>query len=713
MKTVTFLYVAISVFLSQTRLLWAQSVSLESIKSCPFPTGLTSSARGSRLAWAFDEQGKRNVYVAQGPDFTPRKLTSFTQDDGQEITSLSISDDGQWVVFVRGGDHGSNWDDGLPVNTTSEPISPKVQIWSFPFAGGEGKALTEGDTPVISPKNDRETPPKVAFIKGGQVWTVPVNGASAAKALFTARGTTSSLEWSPDGSKLAFVSDRKDHSFIGVFTDEKTPITWIAPSFAQDDSPHWSPDGKKLVYVRMPGAGGAPDSLLARRNQPWAIWTADAASGLASLRWQAPKTLAGSVPSTQGGFNLHWAANDWIVFLSYQDGWPHLYSMASTGGTPLLLTPGPFMAEYITISPDRKWLLFCANTGPDKLDVDRRHVVRVPVDKAAMEVLTPGSGLEWTPVMTGDGATVAMISATAQRPPLPTVMAFTNGTPRVLAQNLTPASFPQNQLVIPKQVTFTSPDGLTIHGQLFEPTNGSGKKPALIYVHGGPPRQMLLGWHYSDYYSNSYALNQYLASQGFVVLSVNYRLGIGYGYEFQHPARSGPSGASEYQDVRAGAEWLAHQPQIDASRIGIYGGSYGGYLTALALGRDSKLFAAGVDIHGVHDWSTQAGFKWGLADRAEKNPDLDQANKVILESSPISSVQNWTSPVLIIHGDDDRNVQFSQSTDLVRRLDRQNVPMETLVIVNDTHHWMKHANAVKVGAATADFFKRKLTKPKQ
>ncbi|MBD2754944.1 S9 family peptidase [Spirosoma validum] len=707
MKTFTFLCLTLGILLVQPLALQAQTFSLESVKSYPFPTELTSSAQGSQIAWAFNEQGKRNVYVAQGPDFTPRKLTSYNEDDGQEITSLSISDDGKWVVFVRGGDHGSNWDDELPVNTTSGPVPPKVQIWSFPFAGGQGKAIAEGDAPVISPKSDR-----IAFIKSGQVWIAPADGSSAAKALFNARGTNSSLEWSPDGSKLAFVCDRKDHSFVGVFTNETTPISWIAPSFAHDESPRWSPDGKQIVFVRTPGSGGAPDSLLARRHRPWSIWTADVASGLAIQRWQAPKTLAGSVPTTHGGFNLHWAAGDRIVFLSYQDGWPHLYSMPSTGGTPLLLTPTPFMAEHITISPDGKWLVFSGNTGPDKLDIDRRHVVRVPVDKAAMEVLTPGSGLEWTPVITGDGSTVAMISATAQRPPLPAIMSFTKGTTKVLAQNLVPASFPANQLVTPKQITFKAPDGMTVHGQLFEPVGGPAKKPALIYVHGGPPRQMLLGWNYSDYYANSYALNQYLASQGFVVLSVNYRLGIGYGYDFHQPANGGASGASEYQDVRAAAIWLTEQSQVDATKIGIYGGSYGGYLTALALARDSKLFAAGVDIHGVHDWSQQR-YGGAQSDRAEKIPDLDLANKVVYESSPISSVKTWTSPVLIIHGDDDRNVRFSQSTDLVRRLDNQGVPMETLVIVDDTHHWMKHTNALKMSAATADFFKRKLMKPKQ
>lgn len=679
----------------------AQTFTFEAIKSYPFPNELTSSAQGARIAWAFNEQGKRNVYVAEGPAFTPRKLTGYTEDDGQEITSLSVSDDGRWVVYVRGGDHGSNWDDDVPVNTGSMPVAPKVQIWAVPFAGGEPKAIAEGDEPVISPKSDR-----IAFIKGGQVWSAPVDGSAPAKMLFTARGTNSGIQWSPDGSKIAFVCDRKDHAFVGVFTSETAPVTWIAPSFARDASPRWSPDGQKLAFVRTPGTGGAPDSILARRHRPWAIWTADVSTGTASKIWQAPKTLAGSVPTTHGGTNLHWAAGDRIVYLSYEDGWPHLYSLPSAGGNPLLLTAGPFMAEHITLTHDRKWLVCSGNTGPDKLDIDRRHVVRVPVDKAAMEVLTPGTGLEWMPVVTGDGATVAMISATAQRPPLPATMPFAGGKPAVLAENLMPANFPLQQLVTPKQVTFTAPDGMTVHGQLFEPANGTGKKPAIIYVHGGPPRQMLLGWNYSDYYANAYAMNQYLASQGFAVLSVNYRLGIGYGYNFHQPANGGANGASEYQDVKAAALWLTKQPGIDASRIGIYGGSYGGYLTALALARDSKLFATGVDIHGVHDWGQQRAT--GASTGFEKIPDAELAAKITYDSSPISSVSAWTSPVLIIHGDDDRNVRFSQSTDLVRRLEAKGVPMETMVIVDDTHHWMKHANALRLGKITADYFKRKL-----
>ena len=136
---------------------------------------------------------------------------------------------------------------------------------------------------------------------------------------------------------------------------------------------------------------------------------------------------------------------------------------------------------------------------------------------------------------------------------------------------------------------------------------------------------MLLGWHYMDYYSNAYAVNQYLANHGYVVLAVNYRLGIGYGHDFNNPPRSGPWGASEYQDVQAGAAYLRALPDVDASKIGIWGGSYGGYLTALALARNSDVFKAGVDLHGVHDWIADIGSELTNRQLRYEKSDIKQA----------------------------------------------------------------------------------------
>lgn len=684
--------------------LLAQNNAFTAFKSYPFTTELCAASKGSKIAWALDEQGQRNIYVAEGPDFKARKLTRFLKDDGQEISSLSISDDGNWVLFVRGGDHGANWDPGLPINPLFDVNPFKVQVASIPFSGAEVKYLSEGDYPVLSANNT------VAFIKGGQVWTVPIDGSAAAKNAFTCRGTVDDLQWSPDGNKLAFVSNRPEHSIIGIYSIDATNIKWVAPTFSKDDSPQWSPDGNQITFVRRQVTGGTPDSILTKKHIPWSIFVADFASNTATVLWKAPATLRGSLPTTHGSVNLHWGANNSIVFLSYQDGWPHLYSIPANGGKEKLLTPGNFMCEHIALSADKKYLTFSANTGNHPMDIDRRHVVKVSVDKEDMQVLTPGTGLEWMPVITGDGNTMAFISATAQRPGLPAILPLNSNNFTLRCSDLIPADFPQNKLVTPRQVIFKAADGTNVHAQLFEPLNGKSKKPAIVYVHGGPPRQMLLGWHYSDYYSNAYASNQYLASLGFVVLSVNYRLGIGYGYEFHQAAHAGLAGAAEYQDIKAAGEWLQKQSFIDAGKIGIYGGSYGGYLTAMALARDSKLFAAGVDIHGVHDWAGRSSLLTAFADKYEKAPDLEKAIKTAWLSSPVSAVKTWKSPVLIIHGDDDRNVYVHESIDLISRLQKQGVPYETLMIVDDTHHWMNFSNAVTVYAAVAGYFVKQFMK---
>ncbi|MFZ0364026.1 MAG: prolyl oligopeptidase family serine peptidase, partial [Candidatus Cybelea sp.] len=539
------------------------------------------------------------------------------------------------------------------------------------------------------------------------VMIAPIDGAAAAKRLFFDRGQDSDLHWSPDGSALAFVSTRTDHSFIGIYRNDSTPLAFLAPTTSQDFSPRWSPDGHSVAFLRLHGDGGPPVDPLNWNPVPWEIWVAASDGSSAHLAWASPNTPRGSLPQSGGGPVLEWVSQNRLVFKSEQENWPHLYVVSADGGAARLLTPGAFMVEDVDVAPDLQSVVYSANAGATPGDDDRRHIFRADVSSGTVSQLVSGASSQMGPVALAGGA-VAFDGGTAQQPLL--VSLLEGGTQRALDANLLPSDFPTSQLVTPQEVSFTAPDGRRIYGQLFLPHSG-GKHPGIVFVHGGPPRQMLLSWHYMDYYSNAYAVNQYLASLGFVVLSVNYRLGIGYGHDFNYPARWGPTGASEYQDVVAGAKFLQRHPRVDPARIGIWGGSYGGYLTALALARNSDIFKAGVDFHGVHDWSLDIDNPvWGFTQlKRFQQYDEKALMKLAWESSPDSAISTWKSPVLLIQGDDDRNVEFHQMVDLVDRLRIAHVPYEQIVLPNEIHGFLRYASWLEADTATAEYLSRKLS----
>jgi dipeptidyl aminopeptidase/acylaminoacyl peptidase len=678
------------------------AVSIPDLLSAPFPTNLTAAPSGGAVAWVFNDRGSRNVWIATPPDYRGRSLTKYTGDDGQEVGDLSWTPDARTILYVRGG--GANRQGEYP-NPQSDPDGIEQAIWAVTVDGGAPRKIAAGAAPAISSKGDR-----VAYILRNQAWWVDLADGAKPERFLEGRGQTGTLRWSPDGSKIAFVSGRGDHAFVGVYDVAKNGVTWIDPGVDRDGSPEWSPDGTRIAFVRLPAFRNTFAFNPRRSGEPWSIRVADLrgaaaeAPGVQGREVFRAEAGRGSVFQRVNAENgILWAA-DRLVFPWERDGWLHLYSMPASGGAPTLLTPGSFEVEDVALSRDRSRLTYSSNQeAGDAADLDRRHLWSVAVAGGTPTALTRGAGIEWSPQPLGEGQAIAFLASNAVRPAHPGVR-LASGEIQELAPGSIPAAYPSNQLVTPQPVVFNGADGMPIRGQLFLPRGATGRRPAAIFFHGGSRRQMLLGWHYLDYYHKTYALNQHLASRGFVVLSVNYRSGTGYGLEFREALNYGATGASEFNDVLGAGLYLRGRSDVDPARVGLWGGSYGGYLTALGLSRASDLFAAGVDIHGVHDWNVVVR---NFVETYDPRARQDTA-RLAFDSSPMASLDGWRSPVLLIHGDDDRNVPFSETVTLAEELRKRGVELEQLIFPDEIHGFLLHRRWVQALEASADFLQRKL-----
>ena len=671
--------------------------TLEQVMSAPFPSDLVAAPMGGKVAWVLNAKGVRNIWIAEPPAYKGRQLTSYNEDDGMEIGELTWTPDGQSIVFTRGGDlegFGEN------PNPRSRAEEPKQGIWIV-SSEGKPRLLAEGHSAIVSPKAAW-----AAFINKRDVWSVKLEGNEKASLLFQTKGRSGSIHWSPDGSKLSFVSNRGDHSFVGVYDTVTKGIRYLDASVDRDSEPIWSRNGKQIVFIRTLTSREAFAFGPRRSGQPWSIRIADVDTGLGAEVWRADEGRGSVFRNVVADDQLLWSADNRVVFPWEKDGWTHLYSIpiSSNSGKATLLTPGEFEVEHVAISSDGKEVIYSSNQG----DIDRRHIWRVTIAGGQPpSAITNGGGLEWSPVAVSDDKTIAFLRADARQPERAAIIAG-NGAAQDLVPEIIPSEFPAASLVEPQQVIFDGADGMKIHGQLFVPNRLDKNKrhPAIIFFHGGSRRQMLLGWHYMYYYRNAYAMNQFLANQGYIVLSVNYRSGIGYGMEFREALNYGATGGSEFHDVMGAGLYMRNRADVDPQRIGLWGGSYGGYLTAMGLSRASNLFAAGVDMHGVHDWNIVIR-NFVPAYDPGANPN---AARLAFESSPLFSIKTWRSPVLLIHGDDDRNVPFSETVHLVEALRNQGVEFEQLIFPDEIHDFLNYSDWVRAYKASSDFFYRHLRK---
>jgi dipeptidyl aminopeptidase/acylaminoacyl peptidase len=623
------------------------------ILQAPISYGPEASGDGRSVAYITREAESRAIYFMRSG--TPsRRIVNYPDDDGRELSQLALSRSGGAVAYVRDSSPNS---DGEILNPSNDVDTPHRLVYVVASRSSVPRLLGDGLAPAFKPDDSM-----LVWINGRSVMGVSLSwdseghltDAGTPAPLFTvASGTPANLRFSPDGSKLMYTRS----SGVEIFDMTTHATAAVVHTGATDAAPVWSPDGTQIAFRRTIS------------GQPWAIWAADAATLTPSKVWQATTGLGSSYyaldenPTFEStpGDQLFWSDDGTLAFAWEVDGWRHLYSVPAAGGTATLLTPGDGEVETAQVARDHKSIIYATNIG----DIARRHLFSVAFHGGAPVELAGGHPSQWAPAPLADGE-LAYVEGSYNVPPTVYIRdsagSLSKGGPDL------PASYPVDKLVEPQAVSFpSSVDHMTVHGQLFVPQHPSGC--ALIFPHGGPSRQMLLGYHYYDTYTVLYEMNQYFASHGCVVLSVDYRGGIMYGNAWRtFPGRGGTS-AAEYQDIQGGAAFLLAQPGVDPAKVGIYGLSYGGYLTTLGVSRNSNIFHVG----------------WEMAGNSG--------------DAAVANLASWTAPTLLEQGDDDRNVDFSDNVAVVRAIKAQKPQLEfqTHVVPNEQHEmYMRFRDLVDV-----------------
>lgn len=735
---------------AHAQLKFSTKYTIDEFLSPASPLEVGAAKKADKIAWVTYEKGMRNIYVASAPAFKPLRITKFLADDGVDLGSVRLSDDGSMAIFVRG--HGANRD-GWVANPSHDPAGGDRAVWAaktdgsgawrltaitntpglpIPAGGGRG-----GGAPEISPDGKY-----AVFARDGQIFRArtargPLRAIDTGGVPFIkAWGRQSSPQWSPDGSKLAFVSTRENHSFIGIYDMKQNSVDFISPSTDFDGSPTWSADGKQLAFTRRPGtpfgqqassqpatpggggrgngggggggrggrggdatdaAAPAVDGLYRAAfagGYTMSFWVADIATLKAREFWHA-KPNDRVFTNIQ---NIRWAG-DHVVFGAAvpNDEWDRYYSVSISNPQPepvLLTTTDGLINDSVAdrtfvttaISADGKTFYYCTNAK----DIEKRHIWAVPTAGGTPIQLSTDDGVEVSPTPLASGKQLAVLYFNAAVPASIGIVPTVGGSTKVVYPTL-PKEFPASAHVTPEIIITKAADGLEVHNQLFMPKDvkPGEKRPAIVFVHGGPARQMLPAYHYMQFYHWSYAYNQWLQSQGYIVLSINYRAGVGYGNSFRRAANTQGNGNSEYQDVVAGAKYLQGRADVDASRIGIWGLSYGGLLTAEALARNSDIFVAGVDLAGVHLYGSAA-----------------DTTTLAFRSSSVGAIDKWKSPVFLQQGDDDRNVDFGQLVGLVSLLRARGVYFELTVTPDDVHESLIHSRWIDIFGRSSDFLRR-------
>lgn len=609
------------------------NITLDDVLNVKYPEDFEWSPNGKYLSFLWDDGGRKDLWIVSMKDKKPKKLT-----DLGKVSSPNWSPDSKSMLYQDG------------------------DIWKVDLNGKTTqliKTTAKSNMPTWSPDGT-----KFALIMAEDLWVYSfeqglVQLTDNKKVIAQQKGD---ILWSSEGEKIAFSFLKNRRRCIGIVSAEDGKTLWESRGEGHRFNVAWLTKNEIILKRRLNGKIREYLLLSLNEGKENLLVREEDERGLAF--WDSP------VLSPDG-------AN--LVFISNKDGWDHLWLISLDKGEPRQLTGGEcedigHALDSPSWSPDGAKIAFSSNRG----SLGERQIWTVTLD-GSLEKVTDPKGSNVFPKWSPDGKHIAFIHSGPCESPDIWMVNPEEKKPIQLTSSM-PQSFKENA-TLPEEVSYKSSD-LKVYAYLFRPSHKK-KCPAIIWLHGGPIRQMRYGWHPTRAYSIFYAFHQYLLQKGYVVLSINYRGGTGYGKRYEQ-GNYLSIGEGDVIDVINGVKYLSSLDFVDQSRIGVWGISYGGFLTLQLLGKYPDAFKVGINIAGVSNWASLMDWY------EERHPETVDFFKVRLgkdyeRASPISFVKDIKAPIFNFHGTADEAVPFSQLDELIDKLVEHEKYFEVTYYPGESH----------------------------
>jgi dipeptidyl aminopeptidase/acylaminoacyl peptidase len=651
------------------------SITIDRVADIKYPTEQAWSPDGKTVAFLWDAAGKQDLFMAQAGS-PPVALTDFPVDP--DILTSNIGHF-EWmspdqIIFTKDG---ALW----TVSTaTRKPIR---------FAGFAGVTS-------FSLSGDLK---EIAFIRGGEVWVGSFEGKTQRQLTRITDGARlSSPSFSPDGQYVAFSAN--------YGSDLPEPLPFNGNRVIVMRSRTWGTrlgivsvfSGDPVMIASSGGGGGGGASGRIQWGAGPAI-VHDEYSGDRKTREIVVTSVTGESHVVWKDYDPAWYSpangprtvtspdGKMIAFISDRTGWAHAYVTpvdATSESQAKQLSKGDFGDGYISWAPDSKRIVYAHSAVGNQME---RFLSIATVANGKIEAAVAAHGVNYDAVFSPDGTKLAYLRSAVEHPQEVYMASTVSGSTPVRLTDSLPEGLNPADLTAPVAVHYPSrKDGKPVPAALIVNKNldKSVRHPAIIWIHGSGADQNYLAWHPGSY-RMYYAICQYFAQQGYVILTPDYRGSSGYSREWTTGAYR-DLGGGETQDVNAGADYLKTLSYVDPDRIGVWGLSYGGFMTLQSIITAPKLFAAAIDVAGVGDWETWTTGGTILG-RLGATPVTDP--ELYDRSAAVRHLDKIERPLLILQGTNDTNVPVWETLKVIDRLEKLGTPFDMAFYPGEIHFFRR------------------------